>query len=68
MYGKPTEGICVVCGGEIFELVDSEFDPRLGPAIIGPGSKQQHHDVSKGFHCTLCGLKYLFIPPVLKKT
>ena len=50
-----------------FEIIVNEFDPRLGPAVIGPGSKQQHHDVSKGFHCTRCGLKYLFIPPVLEK-
>lgn len=60
---KPTGKNCLVCGGEVVEKIESEFDPRSGPMIIGPGSKHQHRDVSKGFHCMECGLKYEFSPP-----
>lgn len=66
MADKPTSSTCVVCGGPIVERVDREFDARSGPMIIGPASQQQFHDVSKGYHCTKCGLKYEFLPPPKK--
>lgn len=62
MATKPTDGKCVFCSGPIVEMIVREFDARSGPMIIGPGSKHQHHDVSQGFHCTKCGLKYEFVP------
>lgn len=63
MYGKPTEGICRVCGGQIFEIIVRELDLSPGPLIMGPSSKQQqYHEASKGFHCTRCGIKYQFVP------
>jgi len=58
-----TDGKCIVCGGEIVGEIIKEFDPKMGPLIIGPGSKQQFHNVDKGFHCKQCGLKYKFVPP-----
>lgn len=67
MYGRATEGKCIVCGGEIFQMIVSEFDPMTGPLIIGPGSKHQFREASAGFHCTRCGIKYLFIPPAREK-
>jgi len=57
---KPTEGKCGVCQGEIVEKVVSEHMP--GPVIYGPGSRGQIRDVSKGYHCVECGLKYEFVP------
>jgi len=59
---KPTEGKCVVCKGQIVEMITSEFNPKFGSLIIGPGSKEQFHEVSQGFHCKKCGLKYAFVP------
>jgi len=29
---------------------------------MGPASKNQFHDVSEGYHCKKCGLKYRFVP------
>ena len=63
---RRTDGKCVVCEGEIVEVIEKEFDPMSGPLIIGPGSRQQFHNVSKGYHCKKCGLKYAFIPKVKK--
>jgi hypothetical protein len=60
---KPTEGKCVHCGSPIVERIDREFIAEYGPAIFGPGSRDQFCDVSKGYHCTGCGLKYEFVPP-----
>ena len=58
-----TEGYCVVCEGRIVELFVEEFDPKTGPPIFGPGSKRQFKEVSKGYYCDHCGLKYQFVPP-----
>lgn len=58
---KQTEGKCVSCGGVIVEKVVRKFDPTMGSAIIGPGSKNQFHEISEGFYCTNCGLKYEFV-------
>ncbi|MBI2669899.1 MAG: hypothetical protein HYX20_02040 [Candidatus Yanofskybacteria bacterium] len=59
---KLTDGKCVVCGGVIAELIEREFDSTTGSLIYGPGSKNQYKNVSKGFHCHNCGIKYQFIP------
>ena len=59
---KDTEGKCVVCKGQIVETMITEFDPKTGPPIFGPGSKRQFKEVSRGYHCRGCGLKYEFIP------
>ena len=59
---KKTDGVCVVCEGEIVETIVNKYDPLTGPPIIGPGSRNQFHDVSEGFHCKKCGLKYRFVP------
>lgn len=63
---ESTEGKCVVCNGMIVEKVVRRFNPMSGPLIIGPGSRQQFHEVSEGFYCQDCGLMYKF-PPVPKK-
>ena len=62
MPEQPAEGTCVVCNGTVVEKLVSEFNPASGPLIIGPGSRGQYRNVSKGFHCTKCGLKYEFAP------
>ena len=62
-----TDGRCVVCGGEIVEVVVSEYNPMSGPLIIGPGSVNQFREVSKGYHCKNCGLKYEFVPQIKKQ-
>ena len=55
---KYTGKKCIVCGGDIVELIVNEYNPKTGPPIVGPGSKGQFHEVSKGFHCESCRLKY----------
>lgn len=59
---RKTEGKCRPCGGNIVEKINREYDPALGPMVIGPGSRHQIREVSKGFHCEQCGLKYEFVP------
>jgi len=61
------EGACRVCHGDLVEKIVHEFNPASGPAIIGPGSKGQFRDVSRGFYCKQCGLKYEFVPDQGKK-
>ena len=56
------KGACKVCGGDITEKIVHEYNPMTGPPIIGPGSRQQYHYVSKGLYCTQCGVKYEFVP------
>lgn len=53
---------CKVCGGSLAPDVTKEFDATLGPAIIGPGSRSQYRNVTHGYYCTVCGLKYKFPP------
>jgi len=64
---KPTEGKCVYCGSQIVERVTNQFIAESGPIIIGPGlqtrPRGQFRDVSQGYHCIGCGLKYEFVPP-----
>lgn len=62
MKEEPTKGKCVFCGGMIVEKIARKFNPVAGPLIIGPGGKNQFHEVSEGFYCQHCGLKYEFIP------
>jgi len=59
---KPARGKCVVCSGEIVEKIVNRYMPESGPPIIGPGSKGQFSDVSEGYHCKNCGIKYEFPP------
>jgi len=59
---RRTEGHCIVCKGKIVEVVTSEFDPMTGPPVVGPGSRRQFKEASKGYYCEDCGLKYQFIP------
>jgi len=56
------KGACKVCGGDVTEKIVQEYNPMTGPPIIGPGSRQQYHYVSKGLHCKQCGVKYEFVP------
>ena len=65
---RHTEGKCRVCQGEIVEKIVSESIPRTGPVIYGPGSGRKLRDVSKGYHCVECGLKYEFVPVPVKKS
>jgi len=58
-----TDGHCVVCGAKIVKVITTEYDPSTGPRIFGPGGRRQYRDVFKGFHCSVCGLKYAFVPP-----
>lgn len=58
-----TSGKCVVCQGGIVEGIVQEYDTRLGPIVIGPGSANQLRERSDGFHCETCGLRYAFLPP-----
>jgi len=53
MEERLTNGKCRVCGGEIVEKIVSEFKPSF-------------RNVSKGFHCRKCGIKYAFVPPAKK--
>ena len=66
---KITKGICKVCEGPIVESFgykhEYNSDPR-GP-LYGPGLKKAEDfnkplEVSKGFYCKKCGIKYQFIP------
>ncbi len=59
---KATKAICKVCGGPIVELLEVEHDPKSGPPVYGPASRRQFNEVSKGFHCKKCGIKYQFPP------
>ena len=58
---KETKCVCVVCEGKIVEKIENEFNPTFGVAIIGPGSLNQFCEISKGFYCKGCGLKYEFL-------
>lgn len=62
MEEKPTDGTCVFCGGEVVEKITNVFDSMFGPPIFGPASRNQYIEVSEGFHCKRCGLKYEFVP------
>jgi len=59
---KSTGSHCKVCDGEIVEVITYKYDPKTGPLIIGPGSKQQYRKVRHGFHCKKCGIVYAFVP------
>lgn len=58
-------GRCIVCGGKVVQKIVEKFDPSSGPKIIGPGYKKQMIEISEGYHCISCGLKYEF--PTIKK-
>ena len=50
---KETDSHCRVCKGKIVEVVEK--------------STRLSRDVSKGFHCKDCGIKYFFVPGLKKK-
>ena len=58
---KVFKGACRVCGGDVMEKIVTKFDPKMGPMIIGPGSRQQFYDVREGYYCQSCGIKYEFV-------
>ena len=62
MSHEVLRGICVVCNGDIVERYGQVFDPKTGPIIIGPASRQQFKTTSLGLHCSSCGLKYENLP------
>lgn len=56
---------CIVCKeGEIVEKIVQKFT-SLSLPIIGPGSRDQFSDVSEGYFCKKCGLKYEHLDGVL---
>jgi len=56
------DGECVVCHGPLVVNETREFDPRLGPLIIGPGSRNQYSTVHHGWYCEWCGIRYHHLP------
>lgn len=58
---KETGTTCVVCGGPVVEKIVQQHNPMTGPPIFGPGSLRQIFDVSAGYHCQQCGIKYEFV-------
>ncbi len=69
MQDKKTNGICGVCSGAIVQKIVRKFDPRTGPQVIGVDGPSDHQfkEVSEGFYCSQCGIKYEFVPPPAKK-
>ena len=59
---KPREGKCRVCGGVVTETYSKQYDPRSGPMIYGPGSRNQYNWTSSGLYCQDCGLSYHKLP------
>ncbi len=66
MHIEKTSGICMVCNGEIIERIKRIFDPSLGPQVIGVDGPSNHQfkNVSEGYYCKKCGIKYEFIPQI----
>lgn len=63
MSTKETGGHCVVCSGIIVEAFGRVRSDRPIHPTFGPHSAENYHEVSLGFHCQTCGLKYAFVPP-----
>lgn len=59
---ESTDGKCVFCGGKIVKLIVGEHDPMWGSRIVGPGSRRQQREVSRGYHCENCDIKYKLVP------
>lgn len=57
---------CSACGGDVVEETRREYDPSLGPPIIGPGYRHQQRRVT-AFYCADCGLVYRRPPKQMKK-
>ena len=60
---KETRARCArsECNGIIMEKWVHKF-VGYGSPIIGPGGKNQWADVSEGYFCKECGIKYEFPP------
>lgn len=62
-------GVCCCKSGGNIVLVTSytcEYDPKAGPLIIGPGSKDQFRMVKhQDCYCEACGL--LYNPDIVRK-
>lgn len=65
-YAKPEceEGKCVVCKGKVIEEYTQVADRDFMQIPLGPASRDCYHWRYDGCHCTKCGLKYEFIPPM----
>ena len=59
---KTTNGKCRVCGGGVVEKFKEEKAEFSAHDIIGPGFGKKEQVVSSGLHCSVCGIKYAFIP------
>ena len=59
---KLTGGKCVVCGGEIVELIDSVENEWDSTMPLVPDPKKTFRDVSRGLCCRKCGIRYAFLP------
>lgn len=46
---RDTEALCVVCKSAVMEKIEREYNPMTGPLILGPASKDQFNEISKGF-------------------
>lgn len=58
----PRTGKCILCDGTLKEQIEVRYDPSTGPLIMGPGSRRQYKEVSEGFVCDNCGLRYATLP------
>lgn len=58
-------GKCRLCDSSVVNDTTREYNPRSGPPIMGSGSRNQYHEVTHGYYCSNCGLKYQFPPPLL---
>lgn len=60
-YAPPT-GECVVCEGKVIARITHEYLGDPMNFILGPGGRNQMSRIHHGWHCTICGLRYEFLP------
>ncbi len=59
---RPTGKKCTACHkGNVVAKTEPVFDATTGPAIIGPGSRNQYNRVTS-YYCEDCGVMYAFPP------
>jgi len=46
---------CIICGGDVEEVITHEFDLKTKFPILSSGIKKQVHVVIKDFYCQKCG-------------
>jgi len=62
---KKTGRFCL-CGGEVVERFYRPVNFKGRKGVIGPGSRgfsRYGNPISEGFHCSVCGIGYHFLPP-----